>query len=195
MAVAVAVIPADDRQHGGSNEGAKAMYTDMKIIDPARVRALRDGKGWSQEWLAGAAGISVRTLQRVEADGSASRETLLCLAATLDCTPADLQPEVAPAPAPRRVVATEHVPADAPAYVRYGLLGVYTRRAALGFMWVSLALALAFLLAGLVQPRLLLGGVFAFSALWYWAALHWMDHRGQWPGAASGIAATEQATD
>src|SRR5438067_4846051 len=48
-----------------------------------RIRRLRDGKVWTQEHLAEAAGISARTVQRAE-EGAASTETLRSLAAALD---------------------------------------------------------------------------------------------------------------
>jgi transcriptional regulator with XRE-family HTH domain len=59
------------------------METQMKINGEA-VRALREQKSWSQEHLANASGLSVRTVQRVEMDNVASPETRLALAAALD---------------------------------------------------------------------------------------------------------------
>ena len=59
------------------------MEAQMKINGEA-VRALREQKSWSQEHLASASGLSVRTVQRVEIDGVASAETRLALAAALD---------------------------------------------------------------------------------------------------------------
>jgi transcriptional regulator with XRE-family HTH domain len=52
-------------------------------LDPAGVRKLRDSKSWTQEHLATAAGVSLRTIQRMEADGSASAESRLAIAAAL----------------------------------------------------------------------------------------------------------------
>lgn len=63
----------------------------MKINGEA-VRALREQKSWSQEHLANAAGLSVRTVQRVEMDNVASAETRLALAAALDVPVAVLMP-------------------------------------------------------------------------------------------------------
>ena len=59
------------------------METQMKINGDA-VRALREQKSWSQEHLANASGLSVRTVQRVEMENVASAETRLALAAALD---------------------------------------------------------------------------------------------------------------
>ncbi len=59
------------------------MGSDMKL-SPSFVRSLREARNWSQEQLANAAGLSLRTIQRVETDGTASRETRVCIAAALD---------------------------------------------------------------------------------------------------------------
>ncbi len=48
------------------------------------VRKLRLERGLSQEQLASMAGVSVRTLQRIERGATPSAETLKCLAAVLD---------------------------------------------------------------------------------------------------------------
>lgn len=54
----------------------------MKVNVPL-IKRLREEKSWSQEHLAEASGISLRTIQRVETEGNASSETKLALAATL----------------------------------------------------------------------------------------------------------------
>lgn len=59
------------------------MEQDMKL-NPTVIRRLREARHWSQEQLAAAAGLSLRTVQRVETEGAASRETRVCLAAALD---------------------------------------------------------------------------------------------------------------
>jgi transcriptional regulator with XRE-family HTH domain len=52
---------------------------DMRV-DPAKMRNLREERSWSQERLADAAGLSLRTVQRVEREGNASAESRLALA-------------------------------------------------------------------------------------------------------------------
>ncbi|MBX9609186.1 MAG: helix-turn-helix domain-containing protein [Gammaproteobacteria bacterium] len=50
-------------------------------IDRAiRVKALRAERGWSQDHLAFVAGVNIRTIQRLEKDGSARHETLMAVA-------------------------------------------------------------------------------------------------------------------
>ena len=62
-------------------------------VSVERVRALRSGKAWSQEHLAECAGVSLRTIQRVEADGSASAETVMALASALGVSASELGAE------------------------------------------------------------------------------------------------------
>ena len=61
-------------------------------IDSALVRKLREERAWSQEHLAGVSGVSLRTIQRVEAEGTASLETRMALAAAFNVSPALLAP-------------------------------------------------------------------------------------------------------
>lgn len=56
---------------------------DMKL-NAERIRTLREQRAWSQEHLATVAGLSTRTLQRIEAGAAASQETCMALAAALD---------------------------------------------------------------------------------------------------------------
>lgn len=62
-------------------------------IDGDKVRNFRERKAWSQEHLATASGLSVRTVQRVEAEGSGLPETRLALAGALGVTAAELMGE------------------------------------------------------------------------------------------------------
>jgi len=50
-------------------------------INAARVREERKARQWSQEQLADACGLNLRTIQRLEASGNASSESLRALAA------------------------------------------------------------------------------------------------------------------
>jgi len=124
------------------------MEPDMKL-NAASVRRLREARNWSQEQLASASGLSLRTIQRVEADGTASRETRVCLAAALDVDASaftEVPPEASPPAhlAPWKVSAMANAVAgvtlllaawvsDAPGIVHY--IGVFF----LGFAAVSYA--------------------------------------------------------
>jgi transcriptional regulator with XRE-family HTH domain len=60
----------------------KCMESEVKL-NPAGVKKLRESKSWTQEHLASAAGVSLRTIQRIESEGSASAESRLAIAAAL----------------------------------------------------------------------------------------------------------------
>jgi transcriptional regulator with XRE-family HTH domain len=66
---------------------------EMKISSNA-VRRLRTERGWSQEQLAIACGLSLRTVQRVEAEGIASLSTSTSLAATYQVRLTELQEDL-----------------------------------------------------------------------------------------------------
>lgn len=68
------------------------MEHEMKI-SPSTVRRLRTERGWPQEQLAIASGLSLRTVQRVEAKGIASVDTAVSLAATYGVQLFELQEE------------------------------------------------------------------------------------------------------
>jgi transcriptional regulator with XRE-family HTH domain len=76
---------------------------DMQI-DPNRIRTERERRAWSQEHLAEVAGLSLRTIQRVETTGSASYETVKSIAAVLGLDVAELRvtPVAAVGTVPRR---------------------------------------------------------------------------------------------
>jgi len=59
-------------------------------LSPERVKYFRKDNGWSQELLAKASGLSLRTIQRAEKDGNSSAETQLSLAAAFDISPQEL---------------------------------------------------------------------------------------------------------
>ena len=67
-------------------------------VDGELVRRLREEKSWSQEHLATVAGVSHRTIQRVESDGTASLETRMALASALSVPAANLGPKPGRAP-------------------------------------------------------------------------------------------------
>ena len=76
------------------------MENVMKI-DGAKVRTLREQRGWSQDHLATTSALSLRTIQRVESEGAASSETRMALAAAFQIAAVDLQC-ASPAPSPKR---------------------------------------------------------------------------------------------
>ena len=65
------------------------MNDDVKI-DANQVKALREARGWSQEQLAAVSELSARTIQRLEAEGKASGESRMAVAAAFGIEPARL---------------------------------------------------------------------------------------------------------
>ena len=57
------------------------------LLSTEKLKSLRKEKGWSQEVLAKATGLSVRTIQRIESDGRASQESTLSLASVFNLSP------------------------------------------------------------------------------------------------------------
>jgi transcriptional regulator with XRE-family HTH domain len=53
-------------------------------VDRSLLRSEREKRAWSQEHLAGAAGIGVRTVQRIESTGIASYESARAISAALE---------------------------------------------------------------------------------------------------------------
>ena len=81
---------------------------DTMAVSREKIRALREARAWSQAHLAEAASLSLRTVQRVEAEGTASAETRLAIAAALDVPvdalnvpPAQASAQAPPAPRSR----------------------------------------------------------------------------------------------
>lgn len=69
-------------------------------MDIGRLKALRETRGWSQEHLASVAGLSSRTVQRIEAEGKASAESRMAISAALGIEPTHLLENGTPAAAP-----------------------------------------------------------------------------------------------
>ncbi|MES1199558.1 MAG: helix-turn-helix transcriptional regulator [Pseudomonadota bacterium] len=61
-------------------------------IEVVALKQLREAKAWSQEHLAQAANLSLRTIQRMEAEGVCSAESKLAVAGALEVSPAALSP-------------------------------------------------------------------------------------------------------
>ncbi|WP_340678988.1 helix-turn-helix transcriptional regulator [Paraglaciecola sp.] len=66
------------------------MSNDVKL-NKDKIQKLRAIKCWSQDELATASGLSIRTIQRVEKSGTASLETTKALASVFVVSPDELQ--------------------------------------------------------------------------------------------------------
>lgn len=131
------------------------MDQQMKI-DSEKLRLLRETRGWSQEHLAAVAGISARTLQRMEADGNASADSRMAVAVALGLDAAELCAIAAPSPA-----ATRSPRSEAPA----------KRRPRAGMRaWLIHLLLYVLVCGGLLLGNLLSNGTPGWAI---WPALGW----------------------
>jgi len=101
------------------------------------VQKLRLKYGWSQEQLASASGLSVRTIQRIEAGYPASAESLKSLAAVFEVDFSTLSPEQTMNSATTPSVLSERQESEAFTYVRK-LRGFYMHL----FRYIVICLAL-----------------------------------------------------
>lgn len=62
-------------------------------VNAERIARLRKERSWSQDELATASGLNLRTIQRIEKDGAASLQSRKALAAALDVDTRDLDLE------------------------------------------------------------------------------------------------------
>src|SRR5262245_15108442 len=72
-------------------------------VDSNRIRSERENRGWSQGHLASVAGLSLRTIQRIEKTGFASFESVTALASVFSVEVADLRAEES-RPSPGRAI-------------------------------------------------------------------------------------------
>ncbi len=89
-------------------------------INRGRLTSERQRRGWSQEHLAGASGVSVRTVQRLERGGAAAPASLMALAAALALPFEALAGSTGMA---RRVTPLTILPDIGPSLARYRGLG------------------------------------------------------------------------
>ena len=111
-------------------------------VDRDLLRSEREKRAWSQEHLAGAAGIGARTIQRIEATGIASYESVRAISAALESPIGALRVDDASPQAPSAgVTLGQPTPSSAIGRLLASRLRVTAR-------WVGAALALA-MLAGM----------------------------------------------
>jgi transcriptional regulator with XRE-family HTH domain len=121
-------------------------------IDSTRVRKIRRERAWSQEQLASVAGLSLRTVQRVEADGCASLETNMALASAFGVPTIELAfEERSAARAPGALIGVLAGAGGALVGLAVGWSGILTwnveapaRGTAFGLMGVASGLTVAF---------------------------------------------------
>ncbi len=140
------------------------------------IKKLRKQHHYSQEQLATLAGVSLRTIQRIESGHSASLETLKSLAAVFEIEIELLTGEI--------VVIDKNTEewASAPLWVRFGFWGIRDRKVAFRFEVFSLILGAIGVMAGFAENAeyFLLGAAFFGAAYLYAIQIRWVDNKGIW---------------
>ena len=112
------------------------MDAKMRISGSA-VRALREQKSWSQDHLATAAGLNVRTVQRVECGGGGSAGTGLALAAALDVPVGTLMEREEASSAPAEIETKRHLQSRRPRAIGDLVLNLAALIQLIGFVVMS----------------------------------------------------------
>jgi transcriptional regulator with XRE-family HTH domain len=135
------------------------------------VRKLREKHGWSQEQLAQLAGVSLRTIQRVEAGNRASLETLNSLASVFETDLSKLTEEI--------IVIDKESDAwnSEPWYVRFFLLGVKKRSHMIALEFGMIALGI---LSLILQPTEVSAALAFFFAYTNSKLVAYIDQRAYW---------------
>jgi transcriptional regulator with XRE-family HTH domain len=128
MAARIMALPSGAWHYEDSYNDGSTRKVDMHV-NRQWIRSERERRAWSQEQLALAAGIGVRTLQRVESVGVASNETAMALAAVFGCELETLRVEPGRAFPTRWSDAWRAVAAGAAALLLAGGLFLSTREA------------------------------------------------------------------
>ena len=158
---------------------------EMKV-DSKLIRAEREKRGWSQEHLASVAGLSLRTIQRLEKAGTASFESATALASVLSVEVSDFRVNES-APARGQVLRLSfELPIRLALAAISGVLCAlhfhwrsFNAGYSLGFEWFDFGLAGALFGAAVLCPYLRSGsgliirafGLIAASALSYYFAV------------------------
>lgn len=80
----------DDKLAIISNSAVNHIWEFWMLLSTEKLKELRRENGWSQEVLAKATGLSVRTIQRIESDGRASAESTLAISSVFNSSPQSL---------------------------------------------------------------------------------------------------------
>ena len=138
------------------------------------LKKLRKNKNWSQEQLSILSGLSLRTVQRVEAGNTASLETLKSLASVFEINITKLTEEIT-------VINKEAEEwKSVPIWVSMGIWGIRTRKTVLIFEKTSLLLGIIGFVGGSIFPPLFAFSVFFGAAYWYAVSIRWIDNANLW---------------
>ena len=136
------------------------------------IKRLREKKSWSQEQLAQMAGVSLRTIQRVEAGNRASLETLRSLASVFEVELTTLTEQVMVIDKEGSAWQSE------PLYIRFFFWGIKKRSHSIGLEYAMIAAGFA---TWIFSPQLALTTPLAFLFAYTNAKLlSYADAKGYW---------------
>jgi len=125
------------------------------------LKRLRENRNWSQEQLANMAGLSVRTIQRIERGHKASFESLKSLAAVFEVSVSTLEQEII------MIDKTSDEWKKLPLFVKlaftgpdYPWMGIYRKEAYVRGEKVSAVMGVVFLVLAIFNKELLLASAF-----------------------------------
>lgn len=157
---------------------------DVKV-NSNLIKTERESRGWTQEHLANVAGLSLRTIQRIEKTGTASFESVTALASVLAVSIAELR--VSASVAPRKPVL--HLSLELPLRLSLALLSGllcalhfhwrFYAGFGIGFQWFDFGIAGALFALAVLCPYLSAGpglilrafALIAASAVSYYCAI------------------------
>ncbi len=138
------------------------------------LKKLRKNKNWSQEQLATLCGLSLRTIQRVEAGNTASLETLKSLASVFEIEISKLTEEI--------TVIDKNTEEwnEVPLWVSMGLWGIKTRKTALIYELGCFLFGCIAFIVGLFIPEFTSFIALLGAAYWYSISIRWLDNKNIW---------------
>jgi transcriptional regulator with XRE-family HTH domain len=141
-------------------------------VDSNRIRTERENRGWSQDHLASVAGLSLRTIQRIEKTGSASFESVTALASVLAVEVAALRVNESTPPRARALRLSLELPMRLALAVVSGALCALLLRWSFGrdgqwfdFGWLDFAMSGAVFGVAVLCPYLVAGRGLMMRAL------------------------------
>lgn len=144
------------------------------------VKRLRTKKGWSQDHLATLTGLSLRTIQRVEAGRSASMETVNSLSAVFETDITQFTEEI------NVIDKNAEYWKEAPLWVRLGVWGIRKRSTALKYeIFCALVGLIGFigyfhLFGDLYDALFTYAFILWGPAYWYAVSIRWIDNNKLW---------------
>lgn len=138
------------------------------------VKRLRKKNGWSQDQLATLSGLSLRTIQRIEAGHPASMETINSLSSVFETDITKFTEEI------EVIDKSSEVWKEAPLWVRAGIWGVRKRSTVLRWEIACALVGLIGMIGLKFNPAF--APILAFWAAAYWFAItvRWIDNNKLW---------------